>query len=699
MKMSMGAAVIVIMVLRSISSSRRPILRLVAGIVLIATACSCQSLTAGTSRKVSVTVSLAQVNVGGSAAYTVTLSPVNTKGSTTVNYSMSGTAARGQDYSLTGTYGKVVIPKRSGSAMVTLNGPPVATSSGTKTATMNLASGSGYILSTTPTASILVLTDGSAPTPTPTPTPPASPTPTPSPSATPTPTPTGTPTATLTSSGTQVEIGYCVTLAVTLSHSATTATTINYSMSGNAVLARDYSLLGPANQITIPAGAVTGIVQIRALTDMSTGLKTATMTLQMGTGYRASTPNQASVLIGPPNNIPSVQAGQEIWIAVRTDGQRGSGTQMDPYDGSRQDKFDSLMWYLQWTPNLTINLGPGVFRTSVGKYWTIAPGWLLRGAGMYNTTVQLAGSATGVRYIACLTSDPNVSSDNVTVRDLTCDANWDELFLTADTGAAGEKNMKTVGIVIWGNNGLLDQVRSINTYGSWANGLEQFAISLAGSRFGDGTGNVIQSCRAEQPRGNYGAPYAMGGWPPYSLTNSKIISSTAVGINDGANHGFTTGGVNSAYLKDCQIDGNTFIDCMGAYYQDTGSCDGVKVTNNTVVRGMMGAAFRASVGSKRNIEISGNNFQIQNRYIGGGVYGIFVDQATATNLTITNNSITFDASGPGMLQFWGITANPVTNATISNNIVEPSINTLSGTGITLFGNRHPDGTLIPGLGN
>ena len=70
-----------------------------------------------------------------------------------------------------------------------------------------------------------------------------------------------------------------------------------------------------------------------------------------------------------------------------------------------------------------------------------------------------------------------------------------------------------------------------------------------------------------------------------------------------------------------------------------------------------------------------------------------------TNLTINHNTITFDNSGGGLQQFWGITASLLTNATISNNIVGPSINQVSGTGVTLFNNRHPDGTLVPGLGN
>src|SRR5207302_10812344 len=38
----------------------------------------------------------------------------------------------------------------------------------------------------------------------------------------------------------------------------------------------------------------------------------------------------------------------EVWIAVRSDGLPGSGTQADPYNGSTPEKFDGLLNRLQW---------------------------------------------------------------------------------------------------------------------------------------------------------------------------------------------------------------------------------------------------------------------------------------------------------------------------------------------------------------
>jgi hypothetical protein len=497
--------------------------------------------------------------------------------------------------------------------------------------------------------------------------------------------------------------------------------TVNYSMSGTAALGTHYTLTGPAGRVVIPAGASSASVILNALlTNLSSGSEVATMNLQSGTGYRLPVVPNASVTIlntsaasSPtptatpiptatpvPTATPASSPTQHIWIALRTDGLPGSGTQTDPYDGSTPQKFDNVLRSCQGTNNLGIHLvGTGPFQTDIRHTWNVKSGWVISGDGMNVTTVQMVGSAAGQHYgFACLSSDPNVATDNVTITNLTVDCNWAEISITADTGANGEKNVKTSAVVVWGSNNLIDHVRCINSYGSQANGQEQFAIALGGPRTHDGTNNYIQFCRVEQPFGNYGNPYGLFGWVPYLITNSKVLSCTAAGINDGTNDGFNTGGVNLHNIKDCQIDRSTFIDCQGAAYQDGGSCDGLQVTNNTVIRGQLGVGLASSTLPKQNITVRGNNFLIQNRWPDGGSYGFGARSVVTTNLTIDNNTITFDNSGSGMPQFWGVYASPLMTATISNNVVAmPSMNQVSGVGITLLNNHQPNGDPVPGL--
>jgi hypothetical protein len=400
---------------------------------------------------------------------------------------------------------------------------------------------------------------------------------------------------------------------------------------------------------------------------------------------------------------------------VRTDGLAGSGTQADPFDGSTPAKFDALMLSYYWTYNLGVHLvGPGPFRTYVNHQWAVRPGWVLSGDGMYSTTLQMVGSVAGIHHgLNCISSNPNISSDYITIQDLTVDCNWAQLSQTADTGAGGEKNIATTAIVLWGSNNLIQRVRAINCYGSWANLKESFGISLNAPVSSDGTNNVIQSCRSELPQGNMQDAFALAGWlnstPYHLISNSKVLSSTAVGVNNGnVSAGFTSGGVNFAHVQNCIIDSNTFIDCYGAAYLDYFySVDGIQITNNTVIRGWLGVGLVGNILPKQNILISGNSFNIQNRVPGGGTYGIVVNNQVATNVTIDRNTITFDTSGSGLPSnsfFQGIGVSLLNTATISNNTIANNVpfvfyNTASGSGLTMFNNRTPIGALIRGLNN
>ena len=401
----------------------------------------------------------------------------------------------------------------------------------------------------------------------------------------------------------------------------------------------------------------------------------------------------------------------QFYIAIRTDGFPGSGTQADPYDGSTPAKFDAIMSKLQAVLNPAIHLvGRGPFRTYASHTWFVHSGWVISGDGMYSTTVQLTGSVSGMNDVAVFKSDPKLATDNVTFTNLTIDCNWPQLSATADWGLGGEENCKIGAVVLFGSNNLLDHVRSINTYSSLANQLEEFALWLVGPPSGDGTNDVIQYCRAEMPRGNHEGPFNLTGFlystPTHLLTNSKVISCTAVGVYGAlsTSPGFASGGVNLANVQNCQIDSNTFIDCFGAAYIDTGSVDGLQVTNNTVTRGWLGIGLLSPViqGVKQNITISGNTFLIQNRVPHGASYGIEAGYGPTTNLTIDHNTVTFDTSGPGILSFWGIAGGYVTSGTISNNIVglAPQLNNgFAASTVTMFNNRTPAGTLIPALNN
>src|SRR6266404_576875 len=104
---------------------------------------------------VSVAVSPTKIKQGDSATFTVSASNAVSQ-STTVQYSMSGSASLGTDYTLSGTPGKVTIPAGQSSASVTLTAASGTGQKQKKTATMNLQSGAGYKLAKPKNATVTI---------------------------------------------------------------------------------------------------------------------------------------------------------------------------------------------------------------------------------------------------------------------------------------------------------------------------------------------------------------------------------------------------------------------------------------------------------------------------------------------------------------------------------------------------------------
>ena len=91
----------------------------------------------------------------------------------------------------------------------------------------------------------------------------------------------------------------------------------------------------------------------------------------------------------------------EIWVAVRSDLLKGSGTLNDPYDGSSQIKFDGIIGSL--AVGSVVHLGPGTFQT--GGYngtsgWEIKAKVKIHGSGYDVTKLQIVSPASGALTVA-----------------------------------------------------------------------------------------------------------------------------------------------------------------------------------------------------------------------------------------------------------------------------------------------------------
>jgi hypothetical protein len=401
--------------------------------------------------------------------------------------------------------------------------------------------------------------------------------------------------------------------------------------------------------------------------------------------------------IGTPTNLG---IDKVVWISAKpqnTNPTPGTGTAEDPFDGGTAAKFDALMASFPSYTRIHL-MGPGPFQTSCTRTWLIKTGWIIEGDGQFYTVVQLVGNAAGLRHLWVLGTDAHdeLPQDNVIIRDLTCDANWALMSLTADNGAGGEKNIHVSGGRLVGTNNRFDRVQAINTYGSLANLQEQFAIALVAPASYASTGNSIRQCVAQLPNGTYGAPFAVFGSGSRKIT-ARIEGCWAFGINNGGNGGFTTGGVNLADVLGVYMSGNTWIDCGAVAYHDTGTLDGLYIDNDVATRCGSGVNLNAASGTQQNVRLRNCNFEVQNRSA-GAVAHVAVGSGPADRVTVSSCTFTNAAGGTGGGTFYPFFfGTNVTNGIVTNNIVDSSGASNITSGVKIKGNLTPAGGVPAGL--
>jgi hypothetical protein len=131
-------------------------------------------------------------------------------------------------------------------------------------------------------------------------------------------------------------------------------------------------------------------------------------------------PGGPAAAAAAPSQIP---AAREVWVALRTDGQAGSGTVTDPFDASSSQKLDALFAKFtdEYGDNITIHLGPGAFLGS--HRYSPCNNWKLRGAGRDITTLRTRGDPNAFETIGFRPDGRHGNPNGVEISDLTFDFN------------------------------------------------------------------------------------------------------------------------------------------------------------------------------------------------------------------------------------------------------------------------------------
>jgi hypothetical protein len=286
----------------------------------------------------------------------------------------------------------------------------------------------------------------------------------------------------------------------------------------------------------------------------------------------------------------SASAANEFWVAPRTDGLAGTGTITDPYDGSTQTKFDTVMSSLTSNSNIAIHLLPGSYQSHFT--WNLPAGCKFRGSGKSLVTIQNAdGYYSGANCIG--TPRTGLLTDNVEVSDLTVDVN----------GTVGNAASTTTGgVVIYGNNAIIKNVRVINARGA---ATECFPIGI----FAHSTsivGALIENCEVDSFLGTNGTMIQLG-------IDSANTAATATGV------------VRGCYVHDCTavqafgsggslnvvFEGNYSYNCKNGFNLDSWTNTGLRVVNNQFMKcGQFGVTINNQGATFRDCLVQDNVVEI-----------------------------------------------------------------------------------------
>jgi hypothetical protein len=319
--------------------------------------------------------------------------------------------------------------------------------------------------------------------------------------------------------------------------------------------------------------------------------------------WNTSTPvsaNYAIANIGQLKNVFNFDLSPKVYLAVRSDGQAGSGTSADPYDASG-DKFDKVM-YTRATPYTTIILAAGTYCTwgaddgaashagtgTNSRGFLIPRGVTIKGAGIGQTTIKMAGiDLTYAPSFQVLSTGINGQpswqnpSDDVTVQDLTVDCNG--AYLAAQQSIP-QGNVNINGVGIGGNNSRIKNIEVLHTLAWGDHGNEGWAISSGAVYYNNCYSCLIDSCIVRAPVGNYVSGICLGGSGDL-FTGSGVVRNCKVMDNPWLAYG--GGGTDQTIFEN-----NTAANCGVGFRFDTRSLTNVTIRNNAFYVSVYGIELR-----------------------------------------------------------------------------------------------------------
>ncbi|MCY3019576.1 MAG: hypothetical protein NTW87_11180 [Planctomycetota bacterium] len=294
-------------------------------------------------------------------------------------------------------------------------------------------------------------------------------------------------------------------------------------------------------------------------------------------------------------------AESEVYISARTDGQDGTGTPADPFNGSTQQKFDGVLAKLG--PGTTIHIGAGTFHTKGEASFKLQPNTKVRGAGMEVTKIiqDGTGKVSAIVFAG--------RADGVEIEDLSIDCGYQ------NQRVVDGKIKANVAAINLGGSHIAVRRCLVRNYGSPydAETGENFAVFIGSPDPDNGENLVVEDCifAGMSPLCAAGASVLTiaGGPPANTLEAGNWARGTVARRNHFTGYHYGCHGVTMSGAQGGIIADNVFEHFMGAcVYQDTWPMRDIVIQNNIMSDVNQGIRLAGD-----NLDM--NNFQIRNNIL------------------------------------------------------------------------------------
>ena len=343
---------------------------------------------------------------------------------------------------------------------------------------------------------------------------------------------------------------------------------------------------------------------------------------------------------------PTPSGYARIFIAYRTDTKLGTGTALDPFDGSNAQKFDALLRTRSESgvTHLVVCIGPGTFQTEGARDYllgqghldkaqpagfTVNQGWRIHGAGVDQTILKLTDlyldPVSGKYFSGLILGTYDLGSYGIEVSDLTLDDNYPTLKSRYKT------KLQLQAIFIQSNRGQhwIHHIHVMNTAGELA---EDFPIEIGSPALSptESTGTIVEYVTLDHWGGGECTAIAVGN------SVSEIRYNTVVGY---------WSGYGGWQISNVHFHDNQAIDTVYGFNIDSLYNSGVVISHNQIVHPQSYGIVIGGIGQFRNFSISGNTITLASPGFRKTLFGMIV-QGNVRDAQVIGNQIITDRPSP-----------------------------------------------------